>query len=231
MQKINFQNLPSTTTPVNATNLNAIQTNVEDAINIFDLFNDTSGNDWKEMMRNKLDYCIAHMDSSKENTSAFINGGWASVVYGLGFFSKIGSFYQLVWFSNRGTYYCNYDGINYEYKILNGNNYQANEQVIGTFIDGKPIYRKTITATGDTSQSQTIATLTNVDKVVDIKCFVQNGTTFRNGNSVFYGDINWATQVYYTNGYVVIESGTAFVNNFKTGATIYTTIEYTKTTD
>ena len=33
MQKITFQNLPSTTTPINATNLNAIQTNAETAIN------------------------------------------------------------------------------------------------------------------------------------------------------------------------------------------------------
>lgn len=33
MQKINFQDLPSTTTPINATNLNAIQTNAENAIN------------------------------------------------------------------------------------------------------------------------------------------------------------------------------------------------------
>lgn len=32
MQKINFQNLPSTTTPINATNLNQLQTNVENAI-------------------------------------------------------------------------------------------------------------------------------------------------------------------------------------------------------
>ena len=29
MQKINFQNLPNTTTPLNATNMNTIQTNVE----------------------------------------------------------------------------------------------------------------------------------------------------------------------------------------------------------
>lgn len=29
MEKINFQDLPSTSTPVNATNLNAVQTNVE----------------------------------------------------------------------------------------------------------------------------------------------------------------------------------------------------------
>ena len=33
MQKINFQNLPSTTTPLNATNMNAIQTNVENVFN------------------------------------------------------------------------------------------------------------------------------------------------------------------------------------------------------
>lgn len=33
MQKINFQNLPNTTTPINATNLNAIQTNVENVFN------------------------------------------------------------------------------------------------------------------------------------------------------------------------------------------------------
>ena len=32
MQKINFQDLPNTTTPVNATNLNLLQTNVENAI-------------------------------------------------------------------------------------------------------------------------------------------------------------------------------------------------------
>ena len=34
MQKITFKNLPDTTTPVNATNLNAIQTNAENAINL-----------------------------------------------------------------------------------------------------------------------------------------------------------------------------------------------------
>ncbi len=32
MQKINFQNLPNTATPVNASNLNQLQTNVENAI-------------------------------------------------------------------------------------------------------------------------------------------------------------------------------------------------------
>lgn len=34
MQKINFQDLPSTTTPISAANLNLLQTNVETAINL-----------------------------------------------------------------------------------------------------------------------------------------------------------------------------------------------------
>ena len=33
MQKINFENKPSTVSPINATNLNALQDNVENAIN------------------------------------------------------------------------------------------------------------------------------------------------------------------------------------------------------
>ena len=36
MQKINFQDYPNTTTPVNATNLNAIQSNAETSINEVD---------------------------------------------------------------------------------------------------------------------------------------------------------------------------------------------------
>lgn len=35
MDKINFQNLPNTTTPVNATNLNQLQTNVENTLNTY----------------------------------------------------------------------------------------------------------------------------------------------------------------------------------------------------
>ena len=118
MQKINFQNLPSTTTPVNATNLNTIQTNTENAINIFDLYNDTSGSDWQTMMKNKIDYCIANMDNSKTNTTAFINGGWSTVNYGTGICSKIGSNYILFWYAKFQTpeiYFCRFDGTNYEY--------------------------------------------------------------------------------------------------------------------
>lgn len=47
MQKINFQNLPNTTTPVNATNLNNLQDNVEDAIS--DIFESGS---WTPVIEN-----------------------------------------------------------------------------------------------------------------------------------------------------------------------------------
>lgn len=44
MQKINFENLPSTNTPINATNLNQMQTNTEDAINgIIESNNNSNG--------------------------------------------------------------------------------------------------------------------------------------------------------------------------------------------
>ena len=35
MTKINFQNLPNTTTPVNASNLNQLQTNIENTLNTY----------------------------------------------------------------------------------------------------------------------------------------------------------------------------------------------------
>lgn len=47
MQKINFQNLPNTTTPVNATNLNTLQTNVE---------NEFNGTNWTAL-NNYVFYC------------------------------------------------------------------------------------------------------------------------------------------------------------------------------
>ena len=43
MQKITFEDLPSTNTSINATNLNQVQTNTENAINGTILYNNTSG--------------------------------------------------------------------------------------------------------------------------------------------------------------------------------------------
>lgn len=89
--------------------------------NVLDLFNDTSGSDWQAMMKNKIDYCISNINTSKNNAMAFINGGWSGQNYGFGIFSKIGTVYQLIWFSNYGySFFARKIGNNYDYKA--GNN-------------------------------------------------------------------------------------------------------------
>lgn len=80
-----------------------------------DLFNDTSGSDWKTMIKNKLDYCISNIKTSKENIETFINGGWSGVEYGFGIFSKIGTTYQLMWHTKNGYCYVRKVGNIYDY--------------------------------------------------------------------------------------------------------------------
>lgn len=80
-----------------------------------DLFSDTSGSSWKDMMKNKLDYCVSTMKTSKQNMETFINGGWSGVNYGFGIFSKIGTAYQLTWFTNDGYKYVRKIGSTYSY--------------------------------------------------------------------------------------------------------------------
>lgn len=94
--------------------------NGEERINLqssLNMFNDTSGSNWQDMMKNKLDYCIDTVDTNRYNVETFINGGWNGVNYGFGVFSKIGTTYQLVWTSSDATYYCRKLGNgNYDYK-------------------------------------------------------------------------------------------------------------------
>lgn len=86
-----------------------------------DMFDDTSGATWQDMMKNKLDYCINNINTTKTNYENFINGGWSGVNFGFGIFSKIGPTYQLVWFSSNATYYCRKlgDGT-YQYTNITG---------------------------------------------------------------------------------------------------------------
>lgn len=84
-----------------------------------DLFNDTSGSNWKDMIKNKLDYCVSNMKTSKYYMETFINGGWSGVNYGLGLFSKIGTNYQLSWFYIDGYKYVRKVGSTYSYYSSN----------------------------------------------------------------------------------------------------------------
>jgi hypothetical protein len=98
--------------------------NGEDRINLqssLNMFSDTNGSTWQDMMKNKLDYCISTIDTNRYNVETFINGGWNGRNYGFGLFSKIGNVYQLIWTSSDATYYCRKLGNgNYDYKDKSG---------------------------------------------------------------------------------------------------------------
>lgn len=109
---------------VDSNDIEVSQNNSNISLNLvdrLDMMNDTSGSDWKDMMKNKIDYCISNIDTSKTNLETFINGGWSGINYGLGIFSKIGNVYQLLWTSRDATYYCRKleDGI-YQYTDIYG---------------------------------------------------------------------------------------------------------------
>lgn len=107
------------------------------------------------------------------------------------------------------------------------NAYSTSEQVIGTWIDGKPLYRKTLMLSNPTLQADSsVGTgLTNVKRVVNMYGVTYNGTysvpiVFYNSLATAY--IQW---VYYR------YSDSALMYHFYWGTEAYITLEYTKTTD
>ena len=76
------------------------------------------------------------------------------------------------------------------------NTYSTNEQIIGKWVDGKPIYRKVIT----TNSTQMDVSSFNIENVSDVRYFVK--TT---GNYIFPGAYGYASNnmvaLYFVNGY------------------------------
>ena len=98
------------------------------------------------------------------------------------------------------------------------------------WIDGKPIYRQVINITGDSSQSQAIAIISNIDNIVNMFGWVKSGNIHRNCSTAFFNGAAWTSQLYRNSQYINLECGSNFAN-FKNGATITLICEYTKTTD
>ena len=111
----------------------------------------------------------------------------------------------------------------------NFNKYSTTEEVIGTWIDGKPIYRKTfnnISVTSSEHSAIPIATGLTIDNLINISGYlVNNGRWIVTLNSV---DIKYANmaRVAYDKQTSSLE---LVVQNWTGTATV--TIEYTKTTD
>ena len=123
---------------------------------------------------------------------------------------------------------------NYE-KLKMYSTYSAEkEQVVGTWIDGKPIYRKVFTFTSTTSFATNI---NNIDNLIKMDCNIRytGGASWRNlpwlydvGNTS-YIDGTWAGGFYFDNASTQIR--------FQMGSNLATIdkgiliMEYTKTTD
>ena len=103
------------------------------------------------------------------------------------------------------------------------NTYSTNEQIIGRWVDGKPIYRKVIT----TNSTQMDVSSFNIENVSDVRYFVK--TT---GNYIFPGAYGYASNnmiaLYFVNGYSQIQMAFARPDKFVSVTII---LEYTKTTD
>lgn len=114
-------------------------------------------------------------------------------------------------------YSCNY--VNYLHT------YRTEETRVGTWIDGKPIYRKVLTVKNTSGSNVSIAhNISNLKTVIShsVRATNNNGNTYPEGNDIYplyFKDID------FLNVWCNISGA------FDTGWTIIVTIEYTKTTD
>ena len=118
----------------------------------------------------------------------------------------------------------------YKQKVDNANTYSTEEIRIGTWIDNKPIYRKTFTSiyvsANSTDYNIDISDL-NIDNVISLSGtaeFIQNGSTQWRALPHVYDRIETTA--------IFIDSNLLYVRSY--GFTVgqcYITLEYTKTTD
>jgi hypothetical protein len=109
--------------------------------------------------------------------------------------------------------------------------YSSEEQVIGTWIDGKPIYRKVInigklqTTKGAFSYDHGI---NNIDYFTKVEGIMNNGTEWFSMNACYRGVNN------YTYDFGLLATKTKITCSTQTDRSAYSaivTLEYTKTTD
>lgn len=107
--------------------------------------------------------------------------------------------------------------------------YSTSEQVIGTWIDGKPLYRKTINI-GNLPNTTTKDYPTGLSNIFVIKIdgFCTDGTQMFPMNNANPSSINYQIQLWFAYGDSVIKVQTG---SDRSGYIGYVTLEYTKTTD
>lgn len=111
-------------------------------------------------------------------------------------------------------------------KLTNATTYSTTETVVGTWTDGKPIYRKVIIdTTSRNAGSYDIGLgISNLNNLVDLKAL-----SWQNNSTCFFGsssplDENNRFSCYYTNGNLSIRNSWGTIK-------LIIIVEYTKTTD
>ena len=161
-KRVNWENLPSTKTPVNADNLN------------------------------KMDEGIANIDTKINAKQDKLTAGTGIEITGENIINNLNE------------------------------NYSTEEQVIGKWIDGKPLYRKTI-ETIVNNQYQAVSLDFSIDKLKKVEGGLDKGDQIIPFG--FDADTNYCR--------VFIQKGnkTLYCMNSWGRGTLYITLEYTKTTD
>lgn len=106
--------------------------------------------------------------------------------------------------------------------------YSTDEKVVGTWIDGKPIYRKTYDVGNlpNTSAKDINYNINNLKRVISIKGNATDGINYIPIPNVHSTSLAAQVAVYLTSTTIKLTTGSD-----RTGYTGYLTIEYTKTTD
>ena len=108
--------------------------------------------------------------------------------------------------------------------------YSTNEQIIGTWIDGKPIYRKVITFTPTEVAGSQNYGVSNVENIISLQGFMYYNSdnilplnfSFEQGSTVYYSLFRASAQ----KGVIKYDMSSLYVNK-----AVSVIIEYTKTTD
>ena len=194
-----------------------------------------------DIMKDNNDYLYIKGNANQSVSSSYYDKKFISTKTGVTLFNESSEWSGSgeIHFSSRPTntsvLYC------IKYQITQNNmskdmvNYSLEEQVIGSWINGKPVYQKTFlldTPTkADTSTKIADLTELNIEYIVSF-----NGRIFDEdtGNGAplngFLGfDANWRATTWINNTSIYQSLGSTFVNNKLTKTNIY--IQYTKTTD
>ena len=122
-------------------------------------------------------------------------------------------------------------------EVSDPNQYSNEEKVVGTWINGKPIYRKVLSfSKGDFTYNTMHINhnIQNIDVIVTQKCnwYDSAAERWRAIPSNYYGTLDWATQLGTSSSQISFELGDSALTRIRDSATqIYVTLEYTKTTD